>query len=181
MDVQADQLFYKRSSPRVYSNQIPAPQAILKLLDAAHWAASSYNEQPWRFIIGIKGHAELDKAFRQIADCLNEFNREWAGEAPALLVAIAKKHFTRNGKVNRHAWHDVGLAMGNLSIQATMDGIRLHQMAGFSPERVISTFELADEFDPVTITAIGYSKEEKPDRKRKEMEDLVFNWSSIAG
>jgi nitroreductase len=118
-------------------------------------------------------------------DILSERNQQWAYKAPVLMLSIAKTNFTRNNKPNRHAFHDVGLAMGNLIIQATASGLYVHQMAGFDREKARESLQIPDGYEPVAMAAIGYlgdpddlpelfkSRENAP-RTRKTLEEIVY-------
>jgi nitroreductase len=152
------------------------------LFEAARWAPSSFNEQPWRFIVAAR---ENKTDFEQLLNCLIQGNIEWAQNAPVLILSVAKLHFTHDGKPNRHAFHDVGLAVGNLIIQATALGLSVHQMAGFYVERARETFGLPDGYEPVGGIALGYAagvemlperlwKRVQSPRTRKPVEEIVF-------
>lgn len=155
---------------------------LLNLFEAARWAPSSRNEQPWRFIVAVK---EEQETFAKILSCLNERNRLWAQHASLLFITLAKQSFT-DGRLNTHAAHDAGLAVGNISLQATAQGLFLHQMGGLDREKVKSLFEVPEEFEVISITAAGYagSSESLPEelrahelqpRKRKPLDELVFS------
>jgi nitroreductase len=155
------------------------------LLEAARWAPSSYNEQPWRFIIATKENRE---EYDRMLGCLNDFNQQWAVSAPVLLITIASDTFTKNGKLNTYSYHDVGLAMGNLTIQATALGLYVHQMAGIKFEKIREVYDIPEGFTPVAASAIGYvgeldripesmHKAETSERKRKPLSKLVFSGS----
>lgn len=181
----------QRWSPRSFSPQPVPNEHLMSLFEAARLAPSSFNEQPWRFIYVTSAspvrHAEL-------ISCLSSSNQVWAVNAPLLIVALAKKHFTINGNVNRHALHDVGLAVGNLSIQATHLGLGVHQMGGFSAERLMRLFPIPDEYEAVSVIAVGYrdTADKLPDelrhketasRQRHPLERLVFEnqWENTGG
>ena len=128
-----EEILRRRWSPRAFSDRIVEPEKLQSLWEAARWAASSFNEQPWYFIVATKQKLE---EHARLLSCLVEKNQQWARLAPVLMVSIAKLNFEKTGKPNRHAFHDVGLAMGNMLVQATALGLFVHQMAGFSPEKV---------------------------------------------
>lgn len=176
-------LIEKRWSPRAFSDRPIEAEALLQLFEAARWAASSYNEQPWRFIVATRDDL---LHYARLLGCLSEFNQKWADNAPVLMLSIAKTHFDRNDKPNRHAFHDVGLAMGNLITQATSLGIYVHQMAGFDPEKAREMLEIPEGFEPVAMCAIGYpgdpeqlpeklEKKEHAPQKRIELNKLVYS------
>lgn len=171
-----------RRSIRAFDSRMVSDEILLNLFEAARWAPSSFNEQPWRFIFSRKEHGG---AFEKMLGCLNERNREWAAEAAVLLLCIAKLHATEREVPNKHAYYDLGLAVGNLSVQATSMDLFMRQMAGFHPETARSMYSIPDGFDPVSIIALGYQgdseklpealrKREKNPRIRKPLQDLVF-------
>lgn len=167
-------LIKERWSPRAFADRSVSDETLLQLLEAARWAPSSYNEQPWRFIVAKR---EQTDAFDRLLNCLNEKNQQWARHAPVLMLTIAKQHFSRNNKLNAHAWHDVGLAMGQLAIQATALDLHVHQMAGILSEKARETYKIPDEFEVVAGVAIGYYGEpegELKPRSRRPLEELVF-------
>ena len=170
-----------RWSPRSFEPRPVEPAKLRTLLEAARWAPSCYNEQPWRFIVATRE----DAAFDRLANCLVEANH-WAVNAPVLLLSIARTTFAKNGKPNRHAWHDVGLAMGILCVQTTALGLHLHQMAGFDPARACSEFAIPDGYEPVAVAALGYvgnpnvlpeplRAAELAPRERRELRESVFS------
>jgi nitroreductase len=175
-------LIKRRWSPRAFSEKPVEKKKLLSLLEAARWAASSFNEQPWRFILATKeDKAEYDKLFSVMV----EGNQAWAIQAPVLMLTVAKLQFALNQKPNRHAFHDVGLAMGNFSLQATEMGLFVHQMAGFSVEKARELFAIPADAEPVAMVAIGYPgaantlpeklrEKEKEPRRRKPLKDLVY-------
>lgn len=121
------------------------------LFDAARWAPSSFNEQPWRFI-----YSRTEEERDEIAGTLNEKNRKWAGRAPHLAIVLAKRRFSRNGKPNAVAEFDTGSAWMSLTIQAQLLGIHTHGMAGFDRDRAASLTGIdPDEFKPMCVIAIG--------------------------
>ncbi len=124
----------------------------MTLFEAARWAASSGNEQPWRFIYATQAQAER---FQKLLACLNEGNQVWAKAAPVLILTLVKTHSTRSGRPNRYAWHDLGLAIGNLTLQASALDLYVHQMGGFSAEKARETFALPADIEPVTVIAVG--------------------------
>ncbi len=172
----------KRFSPRAFQNKRIDPSELESLFEAACWAASSMNEQPWLFHYAEKGEAE----YEMILDSLMPGNKVWAQEAPILMVNYYKEVFDKNGSFNRSAMHDLGLAMGNMSIQATTLNIGLHMMGGFNPEIITKKFELPDGYVPFCVVAIGYfgdpnsldeplKSRETAERKRKKLSEIVFH------
>jgi nitroreductase len=176
------ELLKRRWSPRVFSDQMVEPEKLLSLFEAARWAPSSFNEQPWSFVLATKQKPEEHAS---LLSCLVEGNQRWARQAPVLMVSVAKLKFDHTGKPNRHAFYDVGLAVGNLMVQATALDLFVHQMAGFSPEKVAEIYSIPDEFAPVAAIALGYGADAKdlPEpsrefelgpRSRKPIQSFVF-------
>jgi nitroreductase len=186
-DIAILDIIKNRWSPRSFIDKVPDRALIVRLLEAARWAASSYNEQPWRFIIGLKGDASYSKLY----DCMGEYNQNWAGKAPVLLLACSKKTFTKSGEVNRHYTHDMGQAMAFMALQAVQEKMQMHQMAGFSRTTAEKKFNIPEGFEPVTMAAFGYpatpedlpddlQKSERAQRNRKSLSEIVFteNWDN---
>ena len=148
------EILKRRWSPRAFSDQMVEPEKLLSLFEAARWAPSSFNGQPWYFVLATK---QKPDEHARLLSCLAEKNQQWARMAPVLMVSIAKLNFEKTGKPNRHAFHDVGLALGNLIVQATAMDLFVHQMAGFSPQKVAELYKIPDEFEPVAAMAIGYA------------------------
>jgi nitroreductase len=171
-----------RWSPYSFSDRPVEEEKFRELFEAASLAPSSMNEQPWMFIHATK--RDGDK-FDDFASFLEESNRIWASSAWALIVTLARTRYARRDRLNKYAFHDTGLAVGNLLAQATYLGISVHQMGGFFPEKVKEYFSLPAEVEPVTIMAIGYSgdgndlnedlKRRHNSRKpRKNISEFVF-------
>lgn len=146
-------LMTERWSPYAYEPREVEREKLLSCLEAARWAPSSYNEQPWTFILAERGDAA---AFAQILSCLVEGNQAWAKNAGVLLLTVVAKTFTKNGKPNRAAEHDIGLAAGNLVLQATALGMQAHQMIGIEPAKIRAAYKVPDSHEPLTAIAIGY-------------------------
>jgi len=172
----------KRWSPRAFAPRAVEAEKLRSVFGAARWAASSFNEQPWRFLIANR---EDEAAFAAALTCLREGNRGWAKLAPVLIFSVAKRTYSNSGGENRHAWYDVGQAVAILSIQATALGLHLHQMGGFYPERVREEYALPDDFEAVTAIALGYlgdpqqlpedlQAKERRARVRKPLSELIF-------
>jgi nitroreductase len=142
-----------RWSPRAFEPRTVEPEKLRSLFEAARWAASAYNAQPWFFIVGTKD----DPAnFQRVLDCFVEGNQRWAKHAPVVALSVARLKFEHNGQPNRHAFHDVGQAAANLALQAAAFGIQIHQMAGIEPEKARATFAIPDGYDAVAGIALGY-------------------------
>jgi nitroreductase len=166
------------------------PEALASLMEAARWAPSSMNEQPWSFIVARKPNKS---DFERLLACLVEFNVQWAQHAPVLLLATARLTFESTGELNRHAFHDVGHAMANLTFQAMVSGLAVHQIAGFDVEKARHEFSIPRDYEPLAAAAIGYpgNSEELPEklrkrdaspRKRKPLANFVFEggWGQSA-
>ena len=166
------ELLQKRYSPRAFDGRTVAKETLRTLFEAVRWAPSSFNEQPWRFIVATQ---EDMAEFERLLSCLVPGNQTWAKNAPVLALSVAKLHFTRNDKPNRHASHDVGLAVAQLVTQATALGLAVHQMAGFDIEVARTTYTIPESFEPVAAIALGYSAEEpSASRTRRPQDELVF-------
>jgi nitroreductase len=185
-----DEILRRRWSPRAFSNRVVEEEKLQSLFEAARWAPSSFNEQPWNFIVATK---QKQEEHARLLSCLAEGNQRWAREAPVLMVSVAKLNFDKTGKPNRHAFHDVGLAMGNLLVEATALGLFVHQMAGFSPAKVREMYGVPDGFEPVAAIAIGYGAalDELPEplrerelggRSRKPVSSFVYqgHWGEVS-
>lgn len=153
IDHPIEPLLAKRWSPYSFADRDVPTKDLLAILEAARWAPSSYNEQPWRYLLARRSQPE---AFAKLLSCLVEANQVWAQHAPVLLVGVAMLNFVRNGKPNKAAQHDLGLAAGNMSLEATARGLFVHQMIGIMPERVREEYHLPDHAEPLTALAIGY-------------------------
>lgn len=141
-----------RWSPRAISGA-PVPREVLgRLFEAARWAPSSYNEQPWRYFVATR---DDPAAHAQLASFLVDANG-WAKEAWLLGLSVAHVAFERNGKPNPHAWHDLGAASQNLFLQATDLGLAMHQMAGFDRARASSALALDESDQPAAMFALGW-------------------------
>src|SRR4029450_783626 len=143
----------ERWSPYAFDPRPVEREKLLSCLEAARWAPSSYNEQPWTFILAERTDTA---AFAQMLECLVEGNRVWAKNAGLLLLTIVAKFFVKNGKPNRAAEHDIGLAAGNMVLQATALGLQGHQMIGIEPAKVRATYRIPDSHEPLTAIALGY-------------------------
>ena len=180
MKEEMNPLIHQRWSPRLFSSEAVTREEIRQLIEAARWAASARNSQPWRFIIGLKQAPEI---WGKLFECLTEPNQQWAQTAPVLLLTLVKKNNEELNIPLRYGWHDLGLAMGNLTNQAMSMGLYVHNMGGFSPEKAVDLFNIPDEFDPVTIVAVGRidASVEAPARQRRTFDQLVFenDWNKL--
>ena len=143
----------ERWSPYAFDPRPVEREKLLACLEAARWAPSSYNEQPWTYILAERGDAA---AFAQALACLVEGNQAWAKNAGVLILAVVSRLFKKNGKPNKACEHDVGLAAGNLALQATALGLQVHQMIGIEAAKVRAAYKVPDGHDPLTAIAIGY-------------------------
>lgn len=173
----------RRWSPRAFDERPVEQETLKSLFEAARWAPSSNNEQPWRFIVASK---ETSTDYDRLFACLVEGNRKWAFRAPVLILSVASLLFEDDGKPNRHALHDTGMAAENFVLQATALGLQAHQMAGFDMQKARETCLIPTGFDPVAMIALGYpgdpavlpdylrEREIKP-RERQPIVDFVFS------
>ncbi len=175
-------LIRRRRSPRAFAGRPVEPEKLRSLLEAARWAPSSSNEQPWAYLVATR---EEPEQFARLLGVLVEGNRAWAQKAPVLMLSVAKLRFDKNGNLNRHAFHDVGLATANLVTQATAMGLSAHQMAGFDAEKAREVFAIPEGWEPVAAIALGYPGDasaltgrlrdlELAPRTRKPLEEFVF-------
>ncbi len=176
-------LLRRRWSPRAFSLRPVEQEKIQRLLEAARWGPSCFNEQPWVFIIA---KADQPAEHEKLLSCLIEGNRIWAKRAPLLMITLAKLNFSHNNQPNHHAFHDVGLAVGNLLVQATAMNLVVHQMAGILSEVIRKEYTIDLGYDPVTALAIGYQgdlqslpdilqEREQAKRSRKPLREFVFS------
>jgi nitroreductase len=176
------EVMQERWSPRAFDPARPvSAQDLASIFEAARWAASSYNEQPWRFVVGRKGDATWQKIF----DTLVPGNQGWAQFAPVLLITFAKKTFSHDGSPNKYGFHDIGAALAHIMLEATALGLHAHGMAGFNYAKARETFGVPDDFEIGAACAIGHlgnpdelqgwqrDAELKP-RPRKPLKELVF-------
>jgi nitroreductase len=175
-----------RWSPRAFDSRAVEPEKLRSLFEAARWAASCFNAQPWFFIVATKDDPEN---YQRVLDCFVELNRGWARNAPVIGFSVARLNFEHNGQPNRHALHDVGNAAANLSLEAAHLGLQVHQMAGIDPEKARRTFGVPEGYEVVAGLALGYPgdpqslpealrQREVGPRERKPLDSFVFsgNW-----
>ncbi len=176
------ELIANRWSPYGFDDRGVSEDDIRSLFEAARWAASSYNEQPWAFIVATK---EQPDQFERLLSCLVEPNQAWAKSASVLVLTCTSLNFTRNGKPNAAAVHDLGLAAATLSLEATSRGLSIHQMIGILPDRARELFEIPEGVQPLTAIAIGYAADpnnlaesfrqrDLAPRQRKPLTEYVF-------
>jgi len=175
-------LIKKRWSPRAFSSSPVDNEILLRLFEAARWAPSGSNQQPWRFIVGFRG----DDTYERIMDTLVEFNQLWAQHAPVLILSLGRKVMNDKDKINPSYNYDVGQAVSQLSLQATAENLFVHQMGGFDAKQAVQLFNIPAQYKPETVIAIGYpgdykilhenlQKLELAERKRFSLDDLVFS------
>lgn len=189
-DVSIHDLIARRWSPRAFADRPVNSEALRQLFEAARWAASSNNDQPWFYLVARRENAA---DFQKMLACLVEFNQGWAKAAHVLAISVARLKFGQDGSPNHHARHDLGAASALLSIQATALGLVVHQMAGFDAELARRTYGIPAEYEPVAAMAIGYPgdpaslpdklrERETAPRSRKLVSDFVFSgaWNQKA-
>lgn len=171
-----------RWSPRAFSEKPVTDEMIHLLFEAARWAPSARNEQPWQYFYA---HQDQEKRFNELVGLLTGNNPEWAKNAQVLIISVVKKQYDYKNRVNRSALHDLGAANVSLAIQAAEMGLQVHQMAGFDKEKTVDYLSLnSEKFEPVTLIAVGFpgdpeqlsedlKKRELEPRKRKEIDVFV--------
>ncbi|TXS95791.1 nitroreductase [Parahaliea maris] len=176
-------LFRERRSPYQFDPaRSVATEDVEALFEAARWAMSSYNAQPWRYILGVR--EENPSLWQAILEVLVEGNQPWAQHAPVLALGIMETAFEHNGKPNKAAPHDLGAASAFLTVEATARGLVVHQMIGIEPEKAHSDFNLGATQEALTALAIGYAgdtpdlpeaylQRDQGPRQRKPMEEIV--------
>lgn len=176
------QILQNRWSPRAFDGKSIETEKLQRIIEAARWAPSASNEQPWYFIIGSQG----DETYQKIFDTLVEFNQLWAITAPVLILAIGKKTSAKTGKTNDWFKYDVGQAAAHLTFQASFEGLFVHQMGGFDAVKATELFLIPDDFEALTTIALGYQgdytvlhpnqqKMELAHRERKNTGEFVFS------
>lgn len=159
------EIMKKRWSPRAFDPRPIEEEKIMRLFEAARWAPSAHNDQPWRFVLGIKG----DKKYQKILDSLVEWNQRWAKNAPILILNATRKKFSFKDELNNTARYDLGQAVFAMSIEAVNQGLVSHQMSGFDPKKAETDLSLPDDYEAVSVIAVGYhgDKELLPDDLKK--------------
>jgi nitroreductase len=176
-------LIRQRWSPRSFQDRTVESEQLIQLLEAARWAPSWRNDQPWRFIVATK---EDPEAYRRLFDCLKPGNQRWAGRAPVLMVAVAKRGYEHGPQPNPVTIYDTGQAVAQLTIEASSQGLYVHQMGGIHHERVRETYDIPADYQPIVALAIGYlgratdlppdlqQREEAP-RARLPLSEIAFS------
>lgn len=153
--VKIHELMQARWSPRAFDpNRAVAEEDLIALLEAARWAPSCFNDQPWRFIVCNKAADET--SWQNAFSTLAEKNRLWAKNAPVLILAVAMGNFNHNGNPNRWAMYDTGAASVSLCLQAVALGLSVHQMGGFDAGKAREVFNLPADCTPMAMMAVGY-------------------------
>src|SRR6516225_9226550 len=184
------ELIRNRWSPRAFADKAIPEDVLRSLFEAARWAPSSFNEQPWAYIVATK---EDQVNFEKVLGTLVEFNAGWAKNASVLAIAVTKLAFADNRAPNRNAQYDTGAATALLSVEATARGLVVHQMAGFDPDKARKTFAIPEGWEPLAAIAIGYpgspdslppkmKDREMAPRTRKPIREFVMtgNWGHTA-
>ncbi|MDI1230211.1 MAG: nitroreductase family protein [Methylobacter sp.] len=156
--VKIHDIIQARWSPRAFDPDKPVSHDdLLSLLEAARWAPSCFNDQPWRFVVCDKATDET--GWQHAFSILAEKNRRWAKNAPVLMLAVAMENFNHNGQANRWAMYDTGAASVSMCLQATALGLGVHQMGGFDAEKAREVFNLPGDCKPMAMMAVGYQAE----------------------
>ena len=182
-DYPIHELLAERWSPYGFEDRPVDEGNLRSLFEAARWAASSYNEQPWSYLVATR---ENPQEFARLLSCLVEGNQAWAKAAPVLALGVVSLRFSRNNKENLAAVHDLGLTAGNLLVEATARGLCVHQMIGILPDKAREVYEIPEHSEAWTALAIGYKADpvKLPDalkerdlapRQRKPLSQFVFS------
>lgn len=172
----------ERWSPYGFEDRPVAEADLRSLFEAARWAASSYNEQPWNYLVATRSNPV---EFARLLLCLVEGNQAWAKAAPVLVLAVVSLRFAKNKQDNRAAVHDLGLAAANLVAEATARGLSVHQMIGILPDKARELYGIPEHFEAWTAMAIGYpadpgglpaalKERDLTPRRRKHLSKFVF-------
>ncbi|MGB7343100.1 MAG: nitroreductase family protein [Pirellulaceae bacterium] len=184
----------QRWSPYRFEPREVEDEKLTQCFEAARWAASSFNDQPWSWIVARR---QDNEAFEKMLGCLMEANQPWAKDAGALILTATRNKFAYNDQPNRVALHDLGQAAAHFALQATALGFEVHQMAGINLSRIRHEYGVPEDFEPQTAIAVGYAATDPPQgeleteldkrqsgpRKRKDLASQVFSgqWGQSAG
>jgi nitroreductase len=171
----------KRWSPRAFSEKKVEKEKLQRIFEAARWAPSASNEQPWHYIVGEAG----DETFKKIFECLVEFNQLWVKTAPVAMITVGRTKL-KNGKAYPWNKYDVGQSVAHLTFQATHEDLWVHQMGGFDADKAGELFDIPEGYKAITAIAVGYmgdykvlpprmQKSELAERERKKMDTFVFS------
>ena len=190
IDFPVHELVRNRWSPRAFADKTIPQNVLQRLFEAARWAPSSNNEQPWAFLVAAKDDKEN---FDKMLSVLVEFNAGWAKHASALAIAVSELAFAKNNTPNPNAQYDTGAASAWLSVEATAQGLFVHQMAGFDPEKARQIFAIPAGWDAIAALAISYpgdpdslpqrlKERELAPRTRKPLSEFVMSgrWGHTA-
>jgi nitroreductase len=178
----------ERWSPRAFSDQEVSTADLKVIFEAARWAPSSFNEQPWRFFVGRRN----SETYNKIAETLVPFNHAWATHAPVLILSVARTRFSHNDSPNNYAVHDLGAANGFITLQAASMGLATHQMAGFDQAKAREAFGIPEMYAIGSVMAMGYQGDlsslnehyqgqEQSPRVRKPLNEIVLSaWDHAA-
>ncbi len=182
-------VIHQRWSPRSFAARDVTPADLALVFEAARWAPSSNNEQPWHYIVGVRG----SETHAKIAASLAGFNKNWAPNAPVLILGLAHSRFVRNGNPNTYALYDLGAATALLVVQATALGLATHQMGGFDRDAIRTSLGIPEEYALGSVIALGYLGEpdalgdaeliarELAPRTRKPLSEMVHSaWGEPA-
>ena len=182
-------VFLQRWSPRSFADRDVDPVDLRTVFEAARWAASSHNEQPWRFFVGTRG----SETYQKILSSLVEFNQLWARTAPVLILGVTGTAFSHSGAPNRVALYDIGAAAATMCYQATALGLHTHQMAGVNLDVARELFKVPEDYIFGAAMALGYLGEpaalpnqqmqdqETAPRQRKPLSEFVLSaWGTPA-
>jgi nitroreductase len=177
-------MFAQRWSPYVFDAEREVSREDLEsIFEAARWAMSAFNAQPWRYIVGVRGRTQ--ETWDRVHASLLEGNQGWTKNAPVLALGLAVRDYEHNGKPNNTALHDLGAASASLSYEAAARGLAVHQMAGIDPDKARELFDIPEGITPFTGLAIGYAGDlesadsgladrDRKERTRKPLEDLII-------
>lgn len=183
-DIPIHETLQKRWSPyAIDPKRMVNANDLRALFEAARWMMSSYNAQPWRYIVGTRDHSP--EIWNQIFEVLLEGNQPWAQNAPVLALGIVQHYFEHNGELNKAAVHDLGAASAGLTMEAVSRGLAVHQMIGIDPDKARETFGLTDGLEPYTGLAIGYvgdasvipenyAQRDQSPRQRKSLSEIIL-------
>jgi nitroreductase len=180
-------IFHERWSPRSFADREVHNETLAKAFEAARWAASSFNEQPWRFLLGRRS----SETYKKIFESLGEFNQNWARTAPILILGVAREFFTHNNTPNRFALYDLGAAASYMTLEAASLGLHTHQMAGFDQDKARQLLAIPADYLIGSVIALGYQDEpskladerligqETSPRQRKPLSEFVYeSWQT---
>jgi nitroreductase len=182
-DAPVQELIRHRWSPRAFDSRPVEPGKLRSLFEAARWAASTTNSQPWHYIVATRDDEEN---FARVLQCFNENNQAWAKHAPVIGLSVASVNFASSGKPNRFAFHDLGAASATLALEAVGLGLQIHQMGGIFPDKARETFGVPEGYEVAAGFALGYPgdphslpdplrERELQPRQRKPVSEFVFS------